>query len=130
MRWLARALTCAPVAVRPPPTIAVPLRLPLAAAPWSSAVAAAQPNLPSSAESSSPSMGLASAPPAPKPLPKAPTPLSECGDVDDDEDDEMEDMFVRTSFDTIEWGGPLRGGRMPEPTRFGDWERKGRCTDF
>ena len=29
-----------------------------------------------------------------------------------------------------EWGGPRRGGRLPEPTRFGDWERKGRCTDF
>lgn len=29
-----------------------------------------------------------------------------------------------------EWGGPRRGGRMPEPTRYGDWERKGRCTDF
>ena len=26
--------------------------------------------------------------------------------------------------------GPMRGGRQQEPTRFGDWERKGRCTDF
>ncbi len=26
----------------------------------------------------------------------------------------------------IEEGGP----KGPEPTRFGDWERKGRCTDF
>jgi hypothetical protein len=25
-----------------------------------------------------------------------------------------------------EYGGP----RGPEPTRFGDWERKGRCVDF
>jgi len=29
-----------------------------------------------------------------------------------------------------EHGGPRRGGRFMEPTRFGDWERKGRCTDF
>uniref|UniRef100_A0A7S1XVT7 Succinate dehydrogenase assembly factor 4, mitochondrial n=2 Tax=Phaeomonas parva TaxID=124430 RepID=A0A7S1XVT7_9STRA len=29
-----------------------------------------------------------------------------------------------------EWGGPRRGGKLAEPTRFGDWERKGRCTDF
>jgi hypothetical protein len=29
-----------------------------------------------------------------------------------------------------EWGGPTKGGTAPEPTRFGDWERKGRCTDF
>lgn len=30
--------------------------------------------------------------------------------------------------------GPLPpevdGAKGPEPTRFGDWERKGRCTDF
>ena len=30
----------------------------------------------------------------------------------------------------IEWGGPTRGGVRPEPTRYGDWERKGRVTDF
>lgn len=62
-----------------------------------------------------------------------------CGDIDsDDEDDEMEqeEMFVEAyespSFDhgRAEWGGPRRGGRLPEPTRFGDWERKGRCSDF
>ena len=47
----------------------------------------------------------------------------------DDDDDDMEDMFVDTSMGK-EWGGPTRGGRMPEPTRFGDWERDGRCTDF
>jgi len=51
-------------------------------------------------------------------------------DVDPEEDDDdMEDMFVDTSMGK-EWGGPTRGGRMPEPTRFGDWERKGRATDF
>uniref|UniRef100_A0A7S1D661 Succinate dehydrogenase assembly factor 4, mitochondrial n=1 Tax=Cyclophora tenuis TaxID=216820 RepID=A0A7S1D661_CYCTE len=58
-----------------------------------------------------------------------------CGDVDDDDDEmEQEEMFVdpHTSLGTSmrEWGGPRRGGRLPEPTRFGDWERKGRCTDF
>lgn len=26
----------------------------------------------------------------------------------------------------VEHGGP----KGPEPTRFGDWERKGRCVDF
>ena len=56
--------------------------------------------------------------------------------VDDDDDEEMEqeDMFVEPhvefAFRTKEWGGPRRGGRLPEPTRFGDWERKGRCSDF
>ena len=49
---------------------------------------------------------------------------------DEEDENEDEEMFVKTKFDNIEWGGPLRGGRMPEPTRFGDWERKGRCTDY
>ena len=48
----------------------------------------------------------------------------------EDEEDEYEDMFMKTVFKDIEWGGPLRGGRMLEPTRFGDWERKGRCSDY
>ena len=57
-----------------------------------------------------------------------------CGDVpeegaDEEDEAEMEDMFCDTGMGK-EWGGPMRGGRMPEPTRFGDWERKGRCTDF
>ncbi|HYH21602.1 MAG TPA: DUF1674 domain-containing protein [Azospirillum sp.] len=26
--------------------------------------------------------------------------------------------------------GEIGGPRGPEPTRFGDWENKGRCTDF
>jgi hypothetical protein len=54
---------------------------------------------------------------------------------DDDYDDEQEEMFVtsdpRLGLGIIrEWGGPRRGGALAEPTRFGDWERKGRCTDF
>lgn len=53
---------------------------------------------------------------------------------DDDYEMEQEEMFVdaHDSFDVKgrEWGGPRRGGRLPEPTRYGDWERKGRCTDF
>tara|TARA_B100001778_G_scaffold215956_1_gene178867 strand:+ start:212 stop:415 length:204 start_codon:yes stop_codon:yes gene_type:complete len=56
--------------------------------------------------------------------------LTEKKELDVDEDNEYEDMFVKTAFQNIEWGGPLRGGRLPEPTRFGDWERKGRCTDY
>jgi len=46
-----------------------------------------------------------------------------------DEEDEMESMFVQGPAG-MEWGGPTRGGQRPEPTRFGDWERKGRATDF
>ena len=47
----------------------------------------------------------------------------------DDEDDDMEEMFVQGPAG-MEWGGPTRGGQRPEPTRFGDWERKGRTSDF
>ena len=53
----------------------------------------------------------------------------------EEEEEEQEDMFVTADpilgHGTIkEWGGPRRGGSLAEPTRFGDWERKGRCTDF
>lgn len=48
---------------------------------------------------------------------------------DDVDEDELEDMFVQGPKG-IEWGGPTRGGKFPEPTRYGDWERKGRVTDF
>uniref|UniRef100_A0A6V0BVV7 Uncharacterized protein n=1 Tax=Pseudo-nitzschia australis TaxID=44445 RepID=A0A6V0BVV7_9STRA len=65
--------------------------------------------------------------------------IAACGDIDDDDDDdgmEQEQMFVQAhtspAFEhgATEWGGPRRGGRLLEPTRFGDWERKGRCSDF
>ena len=56
-------------------------------------------------------------------------------DQNDNDEEEQEEMFVVA--DPIlghgtrkEWGGPRRGGSLAEPTRFGDWERKGRCTDF
>lgn len=55
--------------------------------------------------------------------------------VGQDDEEEQEEMFVMShpsqGLGSIrEWGGPTRGGRLAEPTRFGDWERKGRCTDF
>jgi len=33
---------------------------------------------------------------------------------------------IQKEDDPIERGGP----KGPEPTRFGDWENNGRCTDF
>ena len=52
-----------------------------------------------------------------------------------DDEMEQEEMFVEPDHPSLlefgkEWGGPRRGGRFQEPTRFGDWERKCRCTDF
>lgn len=34
--------------------------------------------------------------------------------------------YRRPAGQPVEVGGP----RGPEPTRYGDWERKGRCIDF
>ncbi|XP_021909284.1 succinate dehydrogenase assembly factor 4, mitochondrial [Carica papaya] len=43
---------------------------------------------------------------------------------EDDDDDDDEEEYVNK--ETGETGGP----RGPEPTRYGDWELKGRCSDF
>ncbi|WOL13948.1 hypothetical protein Cni_G22728 [Canna indica] len=43
-----------------------------------------------------------------------------------DEDGEEEDDGVYVNKVTSE----VRGPRGPEPTRYGDWERGGRCSDF
>ncbi|GAB9470485.1 hypothetical protein Gpo141_00007729 [Globisporangium polare] len=55
-------------------------------------------------------------------------------DHDDDEEDEEDEEDMESVVDIgplgKEFGGPQRGGKFKEPTRFGDWERKGRCTDF
>lgn len=37
-----------------------------------------------------------------------------------------EDSTVADKEKPAEFGGP----KGPEPTRYGDWERKGRCIDF
>ena len=61
---------------------------------------------------------------------KMTAPMDSCGTVEeDDELEELEDMFIPGPAG-IEWNGPTRGGKRPEPTRYGDWERKGRASDF
>lgn len=45
-------------------------------------------------------------------------------DQNDDAEDEVDEYGVNKV--TGEVGGP----RGPEPTRYGDWERNGRCSDF
>ena len=68
--------------------------------------------------------GVLSAGAPPKPAAK-----EECGTAPA-ADDELDDDVPMVDPRTKEWGGPTKGGSAPEPTRFGDWERKGRCTDF
>jgi ubiquinone/menaquinone biosynthesis C-methylase UbiE len=49
---------------------------------------------------------------------------------EEEEEEEDEDFVDFTDPTTGEWNSPTKGGRMPEPTRHGDWHHKGRCTDF
>ena len=44
----------------------------------------------------------------------------------DTQDDENKDDDRKNPRKQREIGGP----KGPEPTRYGDWERKGRCIDF
>lgn len=45
----------------------------------------------------------------------------------EEEEDEGENM---SGVDINEETGEIGGPKGPEPTRFGDWERNGRCSDF
>jgi hypothetical protein len=60
---------------------------------------------------------------------------SSCGETNKEtkegsgDEEDLEEMFVQGPHG-IEWGGPTRGGKRPEPTRYGDWEYKGRVMDF
>ena len=47
-------------------------------------------------------------------------------EIPSDDDDPFAAFPNDTNPKTGEKGGP----RGPEPTRYGDWERKGRCIDF
>ncbi len=50
--------------------------------------------------------------------------------VELNDEDDNEEMWQVGPMGN-EWGGPTRGGRKKEPTRYGDWEGgKGRCSDF
>ncbi|XVF12651.1 hypothetical protein REPUB_Repub08aG0137400 [Reevesia pubescens] len=45
---------------------------------------------------------------------------------EEEDEEEEEDGDDHVNKETGEVGGP----RGPEPTRYGDWERNGRCSDF
>ncbi|XP_039915459.1 succinate dehydrogenase assembly factor 4, mitochondrial isoform X3 [Hirundo rustica] len=66
--------------------------------------------------------------PAKQPLRKPKLPV---GRFDEPEESSMEKEPLEKFPDGINPTTKERGGpRGPEPTRFGDWERKGRCIDF
>ncbi|KAK3553508.1 hypothetical protein QTP70_004188 [Hemibagrus guttatus] len=63
-----------------------------------------------------------------KPLRKPKTPQ---GKFDTDGDDtKTTDAFKKFPDDVNPYTKEKRGPTGPEPTRYGDWERKGRCIDF
>ena len=57
---------------------------------------------------------------------KTSTPAPPQSGITLDQDDDEEDMVEMFNEETGEWNGP----RGLEPTRYGDWESKGRCWDF
>ncbi|XP_023119572.1 succinate dehydrogenase assembly factor 4, mitochondrial [Amphiprion ocellaris] len=61
-----------------------------------------------------------------EPLKKAKTPQGRFDSTEDKSKDVLEKFPDDVNPVTKEKGGP----RGPEPTRYGDWERKGRCVDF
>ncbi|XP_007249509.2 succinate dehydrogenase assembly factor 4, mitochondrial [Astyanax mexicanus] len=63
-----------------------------------------------------------------EPLRKAKTPQ---GKFDtDDKDSPAKDVLEKFPDDVNPYTKERGGPRGPEPTRYGDWERKGRCIDF
>ncbi|XP_034537751.1 succinate dehydrogenase assembly factor 4, mitochondrial [Notolabrus celidotus] len=61
-----------------------------------------------------------------EPLKKAKTPQGRFDNPEEKQKDVLEKYPDDVNPATKEKGGP----RGPEPTRYGDWERKGRCVDF
>ncbi|XP_029377443.1 succinate dehydrogenase assembly factor 4, mitochondrial [Echeneis naucrates] len=61
-----------------------------------------------------------------EPLRKAKTPQGRFDSPEERSRDVLEKFPDDVNPITKEKGGP----RGPEPTRYGDWERKGRCVDF
>ncbi|XP_028845772.1 succinate dehydrogenase assembly factor 4, mitochondrial [Denticeps clupeoides] len=64
-----------------------------------------------------------------EPLRKAKTPQGRF-DVDEKETAATKDVLERFPDDVNPYTKEKGGPRGPEPTRYGDWERKGRCIDF
>ncbi|PWG63750.1 DUF1674 domain-containing protein [Sediminicurvatus halobius] len=57
-------------------------------------------------------------------------------DVNPRDEDTRNDASRSAQDTTVDWQRPatwpreIGGSRGPEPTRYGDWEHNGRCTDF
>ncbi|XP_075872796.1 succinate dehydrogenase assembly factor 4, mitochondrial [Nelusetta ayraudi] len=72
------------------------------------------------------SRAASGAPKDKQPLKKAQTPQGRFDNQEEVQKDVLQKFPDDVNPATKEKGGP----RGPEPTRYGDWERKGRCVDF
>ncbi|ESP03302.1 hypothetical protein LOTGIDRAFT_99667, partial [Lottia gigantea] len=63
---------------------------------------------------------------------KRKTPMGKLDDLEMDDTRQVEETEPLEKFpdDKNPVTGEIGGPRGPEPTRYGDWERKGRVTDF
>jgi len=59
-------------------------------------------------------------------MPVSRQPASGVGSTPDDKQDSGAPESRAPATDATEVGGP----KGPEPTRYGDWEKNGRCIDF
>lgn len=58
------------------------------------------------------------------------TPINDLGEQTLHVSQQKEDALPPWPNNTNPHTGEVNGPRGPEPTRYGDWERKGRCSDF
>ncbi|XP_063376335.1 succinate dehydrogenase assembly factor 4, mitochondrial-like [Cydia fagiglandana] len=58
------------------------------------------------------------------------TPINDLGEQPEFAANEKEDPLPAWPDNTNPHTGEVGGPKGPEPTRYGDWERKGRVTDF
>lgn len=49
---------------------------------------------------------------------------------EDNAPNEANEANTNDPRDPAQWPREIGGVRGPEPTRYGDWERNGRCSDF
>lgn len=66
----------------------------------------------------------------PEPGVKAPPEHASTTDEKNDASSSDQDPFARFPDNTNPQTGEVGGPTGPEPTRYGDWERKGRVSDF
>lgn len=52
------------------------------------------------------------------------------GPSEDNAPNEADEANTNDPRDPAQWPREIGGVRGPEPTRYGDWERNGRCSDF